>query len=52
VLGIAASAVGWLPPIVAAFLHFGGSVLVVFNSARLVRFGEHLDPHIQPGHNH
>ncbi|MEN6307069.1 MAG: cation-translocating P-type ATPase [Anaerohalosphaeraceae bacterium] len=51
VLGIAASAVGWLPPIVAAFLHFGGSVLVVFNSARLVRFGEHLDPHIQPGHN-
>jgi len=52
VLGIAASAVGWLPPIVAAFLHFGGSVLVVFNSARLVRFGEHLDPHIQPGHSH
>jgi len=52
VLGIAASAVGWLPPIVAAFLHFGGSVLVVFNSARLVRFGEHLDPHIQPGHHY
>jgi Cd2+/Zn2+-exporting ATPase len=46
ILGISASAVGWLPPIVAAFLHFGGSVLVVFNSARLVRFGEHLDPHI------
>jgi Cd2+/Zn2+-exporting ATPase len=46
VLGISASAVGWLPPIMAAFLHFGGSVLVVFNSARLVRFGEHLDPHI------
>jgi Cd2+/Zn2+-exporting ATPase len=46
VLGISASAVGWLPPIVAAFLHFGGSVLVVFNSARLMRFGEHLDPHI------
>ncbi len=45
VLGITASAVGWLPPIVAAFLHFGGSVLVVFNSARLVRFGEHLAPH-------
>jgi Cd2+/Zn2+-exporting ATPase len=46
ILGISASAIGWLPPIVAAFLHFGGSVLVVFNSARLVRFGEHLDPHI------
>jgi Cd2+/Zn2+-exporting ATPase len=45
ILGIGASAIGWLPPIVAAFLHFGGSVLVVFNSARLVRFGEHLDPH-------
>ncbi len=46
ILGIAASAVGWIDPIPAAFLHFGGSVLVVFNSARLVRFGEHLDPHI------
>jgi Cd2+/Zn2+-exporting ATPase len=50
ILGISASAVGWLPPIVAAFLHFGGSVLVVFNSARLVRFGEHLDPHIASAH--
>jgi Cd2+/Zn2+-exporting ATPase len=52
ILGIAASAVGWLPPIVAAFLHFGGSVLVVFNSARLVRFGEHLDPHSVPASTH
>ena len=41
-LGIGASAAGWLPPILAAFLHLGGSVLVVFNSARLVRYGEHL----------
>jgi Cd2+/Zn2+-exporting ATPase len=48
ILGISASAIGWLPPIVAAFLHLGGSVLVVFNSARLVRFGEHLDPHVNP----
>jgi Cd2+/Zn2+-exporting ATPase len=48
ILGVAASAIGWLPPIVAAFLHLGGSVLVVFNSARLVRFGEHLDPHVNP----
>jgi Cd2+/Zn2+-exporting ATPase len=48
VLGIAAGAIGWLPAIVAAFLHLGGSVLVVFNSARLVRFGEHLDPHVNP----
>jgi Cd2+/Zn2+-exporting ATPase len=48
ILGVSASAIGWLPPIVAAFLHLGGSVLVVFNSARLVRFGEHLDPHVNP----
>ncbi len=43
VLGIAAGAVGWLPVIYAAMLHFVGSLIVVFNSARLVRFGEELD---------
>ncbi len=43
VLGIGASAAGWLPPILAAFLHLGGSLIVVFNSARLVRYGEHLE---------
>ncbi|MBL7106518.1 MAG: cation-translocating P-type ATPase [Phycisphaerae bacterium] len=41
VLGI--SAVKFLRPEIAAILHFAGSLLVVFNSARLVRFGEELD---------
>ena len=41
VIGI--SAVKFLRPEVAAFLHFAGSLLVVFNSARLVRFGEDID---------
>lgn len=50
-LGITASAVGWLPVIFAAILHLGGAVVVVFNSARLVRYGEHLDPHVSAGVN-
>lgn len=45
ILGVSASAVGWLPLIYAAVLHFTGSLVVVFNSARLVRFGEELQPH-------
>jgi Cd2+/Zn2+-exporting ATPase len=32
-----------LPAIFAAILHFVGSLFVVFNSARLVRYGEDLD---------
>ncbi|HDS84884.1 MAG TPA: cation-translocating P-type ATPase [Phycisphaerales bacterium] len=44
-MGIIASALGWLPVILAAVLHLGGAVVVVFNSARLVRYGEHLEPH-------
>jgi len=43
VIGIAAGAAAWLPAIYAAMLHFVGSLIVVFNSARLVRFGEELD---------
>jgi len=43
ILGVAAGAVGWLPVVYAALLHFAGSLLVVFNSARLVRSGEDLD---------
>jgi len=42
-LGIAAGAGGVLPAIFAAVLHFVGSLFVVFNSARLVRYGEDLD---------
>jgi Cd2+/Zn2+-exporting ATPase len=43
ILGIAAGAAAWLPAVYAAFLHFLGSLIVVFNSARLVRYGEELD---------
>jgi Cd2+/Zn2+-exporting ATPase len=43
ILGIAAGAAAWLPAVYAAVLHFIGSLVVVFNSARLVRFGEELD---------
>ncbi|MHC4302050.1 MAG: heavy metal translocating P-type ATPase [Planctomycetota bacterium] len=43
ILGIAAGAAAWLPAAYAALLHFVGSLIVVFNSARLVRYGEELD---------
>jgi len=43
ILGISAVTAGWLSTIYAAFLHFAGSLVVVFNSARLVRYGEELD---------
>ncbi len=43
ILGIAAGAVAWLTAPYAAVLHFAGSLIVVFNSARLVRYGEELD---------
>jgi Cd2+/Zn2+-exporting ATPase len=42
ILGIAAAAGGWLLTVYAAVLHFVGSLIVVFNSARLVRYGEEL----------
>jgi Zn2+/Cd2+-exporting ATPase len=41
--GITAAAFGYLTPIVAAILHNAGSLIVVFNSARLVRHGEELE---------
>jgi Cd2+/Zn2+-exporting ATPase len=37
------SAAGWVTPVLAAALHTAGSIVVVFNSARLVREGEDLD---------
>ena len=48
VLGIAAATATWLTAPYAAALHFAGSLIVVFNSARLVRYGEELDhgPHV------
>jgi Zn2+/Cd2+-exporting ATPase len=45
VLGVAAAAAGWINPIIAAMMHFVGSIVVIFNSARLVRQGEELEPH-------
>ena len=36
-----------IPLIMVAFLHLIGAVTVIFNSARLVRFGEHLEPHVE-----
>jgi len=46
VLGISLSS--YIPPHFAAVLHFIGSLIVVFNSARLVRYGEELEhePHL------
>ena len=38
---------GTLTAIPAAILHTIASAVVIFNSARLVRFGEHLDPHVE-----
>jgi Cd2+/Zn2+-exporting ATPase len=48
VLGIAAATAALLSAPYAAVLHFAGSLIVVFNSARLVRYGEELDhgPHV------
>ena len=47
VAGVSAAAAGKIPIVLAAILHFAGSVIVIFNSARLVRYGEHLDPHTE-----
>jgi len=47
VIGIITITMVEVPLIMAAILHLVGAVAVIFNSARLVRFGEHLEPHIQ-----
>lgn len=43
--GLLLSTFGYLNPIIAALLHIIASFIVIFNSARLVRFGETLSPH-------
>jgi len=43
--GLALAAFGYLNPIVAAIMHNAGSFIVIFNSARLVRQGEELEPY-------
>jgi Cd2+/Zn2+-exporting ATPase len=45
--GMTLAALGKVPPILAAAMHTVGSLIVVFNSARLVRKGEELE-HYQP----
>ena len=46
--GLTLAALNFVTPVVAAGLYVVGSLLVVFNSFRLVRRGEELDPY-QPG---
>jgi len=41
ILGISLSK--FVPPALAAVFHFASSIIVVFNSARLVRYGENMD---------
>jgi len=45
--GLSLATLGYLNPIVAAIMHNVGSLIVIFNSARLVRKGEELE-HYQP----
>ncbi|MEJ0090999.1 MAG: cation-translocating P-type ATPase [Limisphaerales bacterium] len=47
IVGLSASAFGFIGPITAAMLHVIGTLIVIFNSARLVRKGEELE-HFQP----
>jgi Cd2+/Zn2+-exporting ATPase len=47
IAGLAASAFGFIGPIVASILHVTGTLIVIFNSARLVRKGEELE-HFHP----
>jgi Cd2+/Zn2+-exporting ATPase len=47
IVGLSASAFGFIGPITAAMLHVTGTLIVIFNSARLVRKGEDLE-HYQP----
>jgi Cd2+/Zn2+-exporting ATPase len=47
VVGLTVTAMGYVGPIVAAILHNVGSLIVIFNSARLVRKGEELE-HYHP----
>lgn len=48
VLSGAAILYGLIGPMWAAFLHTIASAIVVFNSARIVRYGENLEPHVAP----
>ncbi len=45
--GITFATLGYLTPMAAAVLHSLGSFIVIFNSARLVRYGEEFTPHAE-----
>ncbi|HEY4416253.1 MAG TPA: cation-translocating P-type ATPase [Verrucomicrobiae bacterium] len=47
ILGLTATSFGYIGPIEAAMLHVTGTLIVIFNSARLVRKGEELE-HFSP----
>ena len=47
--GMTLSIMKYISPVLAAGLHVAGSLLVVFNSFRLVRHGEEFEPHHSPG---
>jgi Cd2+/Zn2+-exporting ATPase len=47
IVGLSASAFGYIGPVTAAILHVIGTFIVIFNSARLVRKGEELE-HFHP----
>jgi len=48
-VGWTATITGYIGPIVASILHVCGSLIVIFNSARLVRKGEELEHfHLEP----
>lgn len=47
IVGLSLASFGYINPIVAAILHNAGSLIVIFNSARLVRKGEELE-HYHP----
>jgi len=46
--GMTLGAMKFITPVVAAIFHVIGSLLVVFNSFRLMRMGEELEPHETP----
>ena len=50
--GLSLAAFGYITPILAAIMHNAGSLIVVFNSARLVRQGEELEPFQAPAPSH
>jgi Cd2+/Zn2+-exporting ATPase len=47
VVGLTITSFGYIGPIAASMLHVAGTMIVIFNSARLVRKGEELE-HFQP----